>query len=101
MLVTLCQVPAGTMTHQPSVTSWSKVNSSLRGPIWARPRPRSSRMNWSVSGLSLIHISEPTRLLSISYAVFCLKKKKNNMTKKNPNFQFHHLQKHTQEIHNP
>eukprot|EP00658_Telonema_sp_P-2_P050822 TRINITY_DN38852_c0_g1_i1.p1 TRINITY_DN38852_c0_g1~~TRINITY_DN38852_c0_g1_i1.p1 ORF type:complete len:161 (+),score=41.12 TRINITY_DN38852_c0_g1_i1:405-887(+) len=32
----------------------------------------------SVQGelLSLIHISEPTRLLSISYAVFCLKKKK-------------------------
>src|SRR5678815_3843505 len=27
--------------------------------------------------LSLIHISEPTRILSISYAVFCLKKKKN------------------------
>src|SRR5678816_136574 len=24
----------------------------------------------------LVHISEPTRLLSISYAVFCLKKKK-------------------------
>eukprot|EP00658_Telonema_sp_P-2_P019697 TRINITY_DN17767_c0_g1_i4.p1 TRINITY_DN17767_c0_g1~~TRINITY_DN17767_c0_g1_i4.p1 ORF type:complete len:305 (-),score=68.12 TRINITY_DN17767_c0_g1_i4:65-979(-) len=30
----------------------------------------------SVLILSLIHISEPTRLLSISYAVFCLKKKK-------------------------
>eukprot|EP00658_Telonema_sp_P-2_P036883 TRINITY_DN2659_c0_g1_i2.p1 TRINITY_DN2659_c0_g1~~TRINITY_DN2659_c0_g1_i2.p1 ORF type:complete len:388 (+),score=65.05 TRINITY_DN2659_c0_g1_i2:243-1406(+) len=29
-----------------------------------------------VTNLSLIHISEPTRLLSISYAVFCLKKKK-------------------------
>eukprot|EP00658_Telonema_sp_P-2_P007677 TRINITY_DN12857_c0_g1_i1.p1 TRINITY_DN12857_c0_g1~~TRINITY_DN12857_c0_g1_i1.p1 ORF type:complete len:106 (-),score=25.31 TRINITY_DN12857_c0_g1_i1:30-347(-) len=29
-----------------------------------------------IQGLSLIHISEPTRLLSISYAVFCLKKKK-------------------------
>src|SRR5678815_1676839 len=28
-----------------------------------------------VVDLSLIHISEPTRLLSISYAVFCLKKK--------------------------
>src|SRR5674536_289101 len=28
--------------------------------------------------LSLIHISEPTRLLSTSYAVFCLKKKKIN-----------------------
>jgi len=26
-------------------------------------------------GLSLIHISEPTRPLYISYAVFCLKKK--------------------------
>eukprot|EP00658_Telonema_sp_P-2_P034021 TRINITY_DN24876_c0_g1_i1.p1 TRINITY_DN24876_c0_g1~~TRINITY_DN24876_c0_g1_i1.p1 ORF type:complete len:247 (-),score=61.72 TRINITY_DN24876_c0_g1_i1:78-818(-) len=32
----------------------------------------------SMGLLSLIHISEPTRLLSISYAVFCLKKKKNN-----------------------
>ena len=29
-----------------------------------------------VSNLSLIHISEPTRLGMISYAVFCLKKKK-------------------------
>src|SRR5678816_683651 len=29
----------------------------------------------STRELSLIHISEPTRLLSISYAVFCLKKK--------------------------
>src|SRR5678815_5641419 len=29
--------------------------------------------------LSLIHISEPTRLLSISYAVFCLKKKKKKL----------------------
>src|SRR5678815_5995899 len=29
----------------------------------------------AVLHLSLIHISEPTRLLSISYAVFCLKKK--------------------------
>src|SRR5678815_4941644 len=30
----------------------------------------------TVLDLSLIHISEPTRLLRISYAVFCLKKKK-------------------------
>ena len=34
----------------------------------------------SVLFLSLIHISEPTRLLSISYAVFCLKKKKKRQT---------------------
>src|SRR5450756_1799204 len=36
---------------------------------------------WATHGaptmLSLIHISEPTRLGMISYAVFCLKKKKN------------------------
>mgnify|MGYP002682263985 CR=1 FL=1 len=32
-------------------------------------------VNNAVYGLSLIHISEPTRLLSNSYADFCLKKK--------------------------
>src|SRR5660397_106301 len=32
--------------------------------------------------LSLIHISEPTRLRRISYAVFCLKKKKKNTNKR-------------------
>ena len=31
--------------------------------------------------LSLIHISEPTRRTPISYAVFCLKKKKNKKEK--------------------
>eukprot|EP00658_Telonema_sp_P-2_P082220 TRINITY_DN8636_c0_g1_i2.p1 TRINITY_DN8636_c0_g1~~TRINITY_DN8636_c0_g1_i2.p1 ORF type:complete len:241 (+),score=46.49 TRINITY_DN8636_c0_g1_i2:124-846(+) len=38
-----------------------------------------------VEELSLIHISEPTRLLSISYAVFCLKKKKHMIHVNNPN----------------
>src|SRR5450756_2294093 len=32
--------------------------------------------------MALIHISEPTRLGMISYAVFCLKKKKKNQTKR-------------------
>ena len=32
--------------------------------------------NWYIVDLSLIHISEPTRQAEISYAVFCLKKKK-------------------------
>src|SRR5660398_226681 len=36
----------------------------------------SGRHGGGVYGLSLIHISEPTRLRRISYAVFCLKKKK-------------------------
>src|SRR5674476_401547 len=31
---------------------------------------------FGVGSLSLIHISEPTRQAEISYAVFCLKKKK-------------------------
>eukprot|EP00831_Metopus_contortus_P051408 TRINITY_DN43152_c0_g1_i2.p1 TRINITY_DN43152_c0_g1~~TRINITY_DN43152_c0_g1_i2.p1 ORF type:complete len:395 (-),score=58.01 TRINITY_DN43152_c0_g1_i2:33-1217(-) len=37
-----------------------------------------------VDTLSLIHISEPTRPLYISYAVFCLKKKKKNTTRPTP-----------------
>eukprot|EP00658_Telonema_sp_P-2_P022961 TRINITY_DN191_c0_g1_i3.p1 TRINITY_DN191_c0_g1~~TRINITY_DN191_c0_g1_i3.p1 ORF type:complete len:169 (+),score=55.30 TRINITY_DN191_c0_g1_i3:2-508(+) len=46
----------------------------------------------TVRTLSLIHISEPTRLLSISYAVFCLKKKK----KKNNRSHNHHHYKDNQ-----
>src|SRR5660397_196046 len=38
------------------------------------------RWECMVCGLSLIHISEPTRLRRISYAVFCLKKKKKTNT---------------------
>eukprot|EP00658_Telonema_sp_P-2_P053264 TRINITY_DN41742_c0_g1_i1.p1 TRINITY_DN41742_c0_g1~~TRINITY_DN41742_c0_g1_i1.p1 ORF type:complete len:118 (+),score=42.34 TRINITY_DN41742_c0_g1_i1:157-510(+) len=38
-------------------------------------KPTEAPVDSSVRKLSLIHISEPTRLLSISYAVFCLKKK--------------------------
>ena len=34
------------------------------------------KLLYAVKTLSLIHISEPTRLRRISYAVFCLKKKK-------------------------
>ena len=43
--------------------------------------------------LSLIHISEPTRLLSISYAVFCLKKKTNN---KNQQTELYSIQIHVE-----
>ena len=35
-----------------------------------------STVQQTSEGLSLIHISEPTRRTPISYAVFCLKKKK-------------------------
>src|SRR5450756_1159878 len=43
--------------------------------------PFNSQATYNVLFLSLIHISEPTRLGMISYAVFCLKKKK--ISKKN------------------
>eukprot|EP00658_Telonema_sp_P-2_P073828 TRINITY_DN62963_c0_g1_i1.p1 TRINITY_DN62963_c0_g1~~TRINITY_DN62963_c0_g1_i1.p1 ORF type:complete len:277 (+),score=84.78 TRINITY_DN62963_c0_g1_i1:92-922(+) len=42
--------------------------------------PRVPDPNSTDLELSLIHISEPTRLLSISYAVFCLKKKNHAQT---------------------
>src|SRR5664279_1132244 len=41
---------------------------------WLRAQTKESVMDLH---LSLIHISEPTRRTPISYAVFCLKKKKN------------------------
>src|SRR5678815_2044 len=47
--------------------------------VQVSPEQAKAILSWgrmrTVDGLSLIHISEPTRLLSISYAVFCLKKK--------------------------
>src|SRR5450756_38972 len=47
---------------EPLDTGWEKLLTDRSRPI-----------------LSLIHISEPTRLGMISYAVFCLKKKKKNI----------------------
>ena len=52
---------------------------ALYGAAAVAARRRGARfllLNCTPALLSLIHISEPTRLLSISYAVFCLKKKK-------------------------
>src|SRR5678816_1035249 len=43
------------------------------GAIMTDPTVQEAKDRHTVVDLSLIHISEPTRLLSISYAVFCLK----------------------------
>ena len=53
--------------------------SNYCGEAWARGGGRSGReqLPRGFGDLSLIHISEPTRLRRISYAVFCLKKKNN------------------------
>src|SRR5678815_3800299 len=48
-----------------SVISWIVVVAVLEDTIHETTRISTKRL------LSLIHISEPTRLLSISYAVFC------------------------------
>src|SRR5660398_178369 len=53
-------------------------------PYQREPEDRSSPFMW----LSLIHISEPTRLRRISYAVFCLKKKKKKKIQKYVTFFF-------------
>src|SRR5678815_1596843 len=67
----------------PYRTAWINTGSGWReAPEYAAPyyitdRPYGNESTQFVDlNLSLIHISEPTRLLSISYAVFCLKKKK-------------------------
>eukprot|EP00658_Telonema_sp_P-2_P035254 TRINITY_DN25670_c0_g1_i3.p1 TRINITY_DN25670_c0_g1~~TRINITY_DN25670_c0_g1_i3.p1 ORF type:complete len:353 (-),score=85.65 TRINITY_DN25670_c0_g1_i3:104-1162(-) len=59
----------------PAVTEWSVEHNVPRYAEAARVLGFSTP-GCSDEDLSLIHISEPTRLLSISYAVFCLKKKK-------------------------
>ena len=78
---------AGTLAL--GLTSWSLMEQGKLSPVGMErgrqrvnnpsssvPLPPKSRSWRSPLALSLIHISEPTRLLSISYAVFCLKKKK-------------------------
>eukprot|EP00658_Telonema_sp_P-2_P007495 TRINITY_DN12796_c0_g1_i3.p1 TRINITY_DN12796_c0_g1~~TRINITY_DN12796_c0_g1_i3.p1 ORF type:complete len:270 (-),score=39.45 TRINITY_DN12796_c0_g1_i3:69-878(-) len=58
------------------------VRGALYDPGQVRVRARvRTRVRHRMWALSLIHISEPTRLLSISYAVFCLKKKKHKHKK--------------------
>src|SRR5674476_775304 len=55
------------------------VSVGYKGPKVARflhPSGYREVIIFNVQGLSLMHISEPTRQAEISYAVFCLKKKK-------------------------
>ena len=59
---TLTLVPYEPIIYQDKVVCKRTYSHHLRGP--------------PVAWLSLIHISEPTRRTPISYAVFCLKKKK-------------------------
>src|SRR5450756_2998013 len=58
------------LTSNASATRWRFSTSGA----WSPKHP--SKSSKHATDLSLIHISEPTRLGMISYAVFCLKKKK-------------------------
>src|SRR5678816_4893800 len=53
--------------HQPLPPERTSPSTSESSTVFKPVR------DWWNDKLSLIHISEPTRLLSISYAVFCLK----------------------------
>src|SRR5660397_276209 len=55
-----------------------------------------AEVRWS--SLSLIHISEPTRLRRISYAVFCLKKKKKKRNKPIKDRRLPNLQQNQEQI---
>src|SRR5665647_3388903 len=71
--------PSLLASSPPNRTCWSDHHVGLKsrssGAVFGNTLLES---DWhSARSLSLIHISEPTRRTPISYAVFCLKKKKN------------------------
>eukprot|EP00658_Telonema_sp_P-2_P068547 TRINITY_DN5747_c0_g1_i7.p2 TRINITY_DN5747_c0_g1~~TRINITY_DN5747_c0_g1_i7.p2 ORF type:complete len:100 (+),score=30.60 TRINITY_DN5747_c0_g1_i7:210-509(+) len=74
-LLSLALLIHGRQFTQAHAQACSNLSKCVRIKLW---RTKEAFFQY----LSLIHISEPTRLLSISYAVFCLKKKKKKKKKK-------------------
>ena len=74
MAVTTLQKGREAVTEYQTVETYAHHTLIEAHPLTGRTHQ--IRLHMAFLGLSLIHISEPTRLLSISYAVFCLKKKK-------------------------
>src|SRR5450756_1895913 len=62
--------------HCPVVSLRGNTGVSPVRPGWTVCHHEQPTFLYRIQDLSLIHISEPTRLGMISYAVFCLKKKK-------------------------
>src|SRR5678815_6062887 len=61
-------------SDSPRNRSYVIMNSVLYHLHPVKVKRHAVKGSYTLCLLSLIHISEPTRLLSISYAVFCLKK---------------------------
>ena len=75
-LATRCPEHILTPTGKPLTDiTLEKVLSGEVGPQDVRISRQTLEYQAQIAELSLIHISEPTRLGMISYAVFCLKKK--------------------------
>src|SRR5450756_3034414 len=70
----------------------SAASDVYKRQYWCHPTP-ADRCTGTSLRLSLIHISEPTRLGMISYAVFCLKKKKTTTNTQNTLIYKHHKNK--------
>src|SRR5678815_6004032 len=68
--------PRASISRTPLEIAIPHGDLSMTLTIQSAIRPQFRTIDGLSVRLSLIHISEPTRLLSISYAVFCLKKKK-------------------------
>src|SRR5678815_2018118 len=74
-------IPGRTSAPNPLITAAQSIGLPIvplpdSGPLGVMAARRLARViedgEFDLVQLSLIHISEPTRLLSISYAVFCL-----------------------------
>src|SRR5665213_4502044 len=67
---------AGSFDHVWHLASLASPKEYLAHPIETLESGSTATRNMLEIALSLIHISEPTRQAEISYAVFCLQKKK-------------------------
>src|SRR5680860_1803138 len=67
--------------QDPHQTAEQKAQEDSHNHVPAQHRPHKKCHLHIPQPLSLIHISEPTRRTPISYAVFCLKKKKKHKQK--------------------
>ena len=84
---TVFRAPIMIDSIKPVVKNWKKPITIARhayGDVYKCTEFRIPGAGKAELVLSLIHISEPTRRTPISYAVFCLKKKKKKPTRRTP-----------------